>query len=46
MNRKQITVRLPEEHYNELKTISIAMGLNFSAALIVAIWWHVLKLKY
>lgn len=45
LEREQITVRLPKECYKKLKEISVEMGLTFSAALIVAIWWNVLKLK-
>lgn len=42
---RMLTVRLPKECYDALKTVSIEMGLTFNAALIVAIWWHVLKPK-
>lgn len=40
-----MTIRLPEEYYNKLKSISLEMGLTVSAMLIGAIWWNVLKLK-
>ena len=45
MKREQTTIRLPEELYKELTTISQETGLTVSSLLIVSMWRHVLKLK-
>lgn len=45
MEREQLTIRLPEDLYNELIVISQQTGLTVTALLLLAIWRSVLQLK-
>lgn len=45
MERKQITLRLPDKVYGALREISLETGLNVTVLLIISIWNSVLKPK-
>lgn len=43
---RQITLRIQEGLFHELKRVSNQMGLTVTALLIVTIWWNVLGPEY